>query len=112
MPCVEKHNQTNAGRRLDHRPRGGAGCGARPMRWVLMSLAAGYSATERLLPIIVTQTNAPGAAAARVKTISTRIPCPGADSTSTFALAFSRNDWTISELSLPRFGQQPSYFAG
>src|SRR5204863_8113587 len=47
---------------------------------------------------------APGAAAARVKTIVTRVPHPGLDLTSRFALAFSRRDWTISALSLPRFG--------
>lgn len=33
-----------------------------------------------------------GAAATRVKTIVTRVPCPGVDTTSSPALAFSRND--------------------
>src|SRR2546423_2146668 len=45
-----------------------------------------------------------GAAAARVKTIVTDVPWPGLDSTSRPALAFSRRDFTISALSLPRFG--------
>jgi hypothetical protein len=39
-----------------------------------------------------------GAAAARVNTIVTRVPCPGDDSNLRAALAFSRKDWTISAL--------------
>ena len=45
-----------------------------------------------------------GAAADRAKTMVTRVPCPGANSTSRPALAFSRNDLTIRAPSLPRLG--------